>query len=205
MRSIRPSAAPGDGPARLRAIIGKINHVRSMIENMPHAYTDLLKRLRAHATDARVCATAEMIAAAEADLGFRLPQLLRLTYRYVGNGGFGPGHGLLGLKGGDVKEHDDHLVDIYQQREPSAFERQERPAADLWPEQLLPFCTYGCAIYSCVDCSTRKDRVIHYDPNLDEKRHFTLESRSLANWFEAWLKGWTIEERMEEARTKRRG
>lgn len=41
-----------------------------------------------------------VVAAAEAEVGFRLPDLLRRMYLEVANGGFGPFYGLLGLDGG---------------------------------------------------------------------------------------------------------
>lgn len=37
---------------------------------------------------------------AEKELGFSIPSLLRLCYLAVGNGGYGPGFGIIGLKGG---------------------------------------------------------------------------------------------------------
>jgi hypothetical protein len=59
---------------------------------LPKRHADLLKRLRERAARAHPRATAALIAAAEEELGFRLPPLLRAVYRFVGNGGFGPGH-----------------------------------------------------------------------------------------------------------------
>jgi hypothetical protein len=40
------------------------------------------------------------VADAERRLGFDLPDLLRALYTQVGNGGFGPAYGFVGLKGG---------------------------------------------------------------------------------------------------------
>ncbi len=45
-------------------------------------------------------ATIGALDAAEAELGFALPALLRRLYLEVENGGFGPGAGLLGVEGG---------------------------------------------------------------------------------------------------------
>ena len=42
----------------------------------------------------------EVIASAESILSFGLPELLRQCYLRVGNGGFGPGHGIIGLADG---------------------------------------------------------------------------------------------------------
>jgi len=48
----------------------------------------------------QLAATAEAVNAAEQAVGFPFPCLLRRLWTEVGNGGFGPGYGLLGLEGG---------------------------------------------------------------------------------------------------------
>jgi len=150
------------------------------------------------------CASEAVIADAEAELGFRLPQFLRTVYRVVGNGGFGPGSGLIGLKGGATHEDGQNLVQLYQQWESTAFDR--RDDRDLWPERLLPICSYGCASYSCLDCSRRSGEVLYFDndayvtaeePCLEDA--LLLESPSLALWFEWWLDGLRVDERRQEA------
>ena len=40
-----------------------------------------------------------VIAGVEESLGFRLQPLLRRVYGEIANGGFGPGYGILGLRG----------------------------------------------------------------------------------------------------------
>lgn len=84
----------------------------------------------------------------ERRLGFRLPQAVRRLYGLVANGGFGPGYGLLGLLAGAVDEFGHSAVDSYlaHRREGEADRRWQ------WPWGLLPVCTWGCAVYSCVDC-----------------------------------------------------
>ena len=42
----------------------------------------------------------------ESELGFGLPPLLRAIYHEVGNGGFGPGHGILGIKEGKLTDEE---------------------------------------------------------------------------------------------------
>ncbi len=44
-------------------------------------------------------ATAKELHAAERAIGFELPELLRAIYLKVGNGGFGPEYGLVGITG----------------------------------------------------------------------------------------------------------
>jgi hypothetical protein len=117
-------------------------------------------------------------AVAEADaLAGPLPPLLRRLYLEVANGGFGPGYGLLGLRGG---HHDggDTAVDLRR----SAF----------WPtppDRLLPLCHWGCAIYAFVDCAD--ERMWAWDPNpLDEDglpEALFPESFAFTEWLERWI------------------
>ena len=79
---------------------------------------------------------AEIIAAAEGDLRFRLPPLLVQCYTEIGNGGFGPGHGLIGLESedGDAFRHDltdACLAELYTAYREEALRRP-------WPKGLLP-------------------------------------------------------------------
>ena len=84
-----------------------------MVIVMPQIHADLLKRLRHAASQAFPCATVEMITAAEEELGFRLPAFLRAVYLHVGNDGFGPGHGLIGVGGAKpYTSTDESVVDL---------------------------------------------------------------------------------------------
>ena len=46
--------------------------------------------------------TTSRSAQTERELGFKLPPLLRALYQQLGNGGFGPGYGLVGASGGHI-------------------------------------------------------------------------------------------------------
>lgn len=160
---------------------------------MRERYLDLLKRLRKRASGAFPRATAEMLAAAEEELGFRLPGLLRAVYRHVSNGGFGPGCGLVGVGGAEpyTSTHES-VVDLYDRE---IRDVREGGRGDRWPEKLLPFCDHGCGSFSCVDCSRPLARVVRFDCDLylsmrEPRRGKALrvESRSLAEWFEEWLR-----------------
>jgi hypothetical protein len=153
-------------------------------------HADLLKRLRQRAPDAFRCATKQMLDDAELELGFPLPRLLRAIYRFVGNGGFGPGHGLIGVGGTEpyLSTHDS-VVDLYEMRV-----RDNRLSEDVWPQRMLPICDYGCASYACVDCSRRSARVMRFDADVyllmekpNQRKSFRLESPSLAEWLTEWL------------------
>src|SRR5262245_6769676 len=83
---------------------------------------------------------------AEAALGRSLPTLLRAAYLKVGDGGFGPGYGLLPLFADGNTSGDESVVDIYR-----AFSSTDpEDPAWIWPAHLVPFCDWGCAIRSCV-------------------------------------------------------
>jgi len=128
----------------------------------------------------------DQVALAETRLGFLLPDLLREIYTKVGNGGFGPGYGLIGLNGGAtdrVGTDERNLIQCYESRR---FDPD-------WPEKLLPICTWGCAIYSCLDCSRPGVPVISYDPNGNDhppgRQPNIFHFESLADWIERWLRG----------------
>lgn len=102
-------------------------------------------------------ATADDIAAAEVRLGFELPALFKRLYMEIGNGGFGPGYGLIGLGGGYdgcVGVDLESLYGGYRENPPGGMTE--------WPEKKLPVCTWGCDIYSCLDCSKPKAPVLVY-------------------------------------------
>ena len=57
-------------------------------------------------------ATEEQLYATEEALGFTLPPLLRACYLQVGNGGFGPGQGVIGVLGG-LEDNTGNIVDAF--------------------------------------------------------------------------------------------
>jgi hypothetical protein len=175
---------PGAGPAAGRG--------RQAPGGMRMSHADLLKRLRERAAGAHPPATAEAVASAEGELGFRLPRLLRAVYRLVGNGGFGPGCGLIGVPGTEpYSSGAESVVDLYDREVHDSRGAERR---DRWPERVLPFCDYGCGSFACVACSRPAARVLRFDCDAylrmaEPRRRKALrpESRSLAEWFEAWL------------------
>src|SRR5262245_42422182 len=91
--------------------------------------------------------TSEAIAVDEQDLGFSLPPLLKGLYLTIGNGGWGPGYGLLGLTGGAPDDVGNTALSSYRSRRSWTYSNP----SERWPEKLIPICNWGCAIYSCVD------------------------------------------------------
>ena len=92
--------------------------------------------------------TEEEVNNAENELGFSIPPLLKGIYQEIGNGGFGPGYGMLGIKGGQLTDDGDTIVEHYK----GLCMPDEEDSLWSWPHGLLPFCDWGCAIYSCISC-----------------------------------------------------
>lgn len=97
----------------------------------------------------------------ETHLGFVLPDILVQIYHQIGNGGFGPGYGLMGLSGDGFTDDLGHTADALY-----ASFRSDVSDDDPfeWPEGLLPVCHFGCAIYHCIEADS--EEIIIWDPNL---------------------------------------
>lgn len=131
------------------------------------------------------------IRAAEASLGFSLPSTLRRVYAEVGNGGFGPAYGIMGLTGGKLDDLGRDAVSLFRRfREPDARDPMWR-----WPERLLPVCHLGCAMHLCVDCSAAAGPVVWFEPNVHGNRgdpwedSFYVLAASTEEWLSAWASG----------------
>jgi hypothetical protein len=118
----------------------------------------------------------------------QLDAVVRQVYGTVANGGFGPGYGLIGLAAGhlsDLKRDVLREYQMFRQADPSEPGRS-------WPEQTLPICHWGCAIYSCVDCTTTDGAIARFDANPvaeDCSVAWGPENVDLIQWLQAWLDG----------------
>ena len=135
-------------------------------------------------------ATPEQIAAAEESLDFALPPFLKRIYQEIGNGGFGPGTGLIGLPGGATDEHGNSIIDLFDS---FSATNPDDPAWQ-WPDRVVPLCHWSGAVYSCVDCTTREGAVstvdlTEYSPGLELKSLFVPQHESLEGWLGAWAEG----------------
>jgi hypothetical protein len=130
--------------------------------------------------------TAEQLEAAETALGFRLPEFMRQLYLQVGNGGFGPGYGLLEL--GDESTDDERtvvgfFVKIVINVPPPPY----RP----WPKQFLFIADWGCGIWSLLNW--QDGRVYRFNGDMYDADNQPWESEivpeapSLEAWFEDWF------------------
>ncbi len=125
----------------------------------------------------------------EKRLGLALPPLMKRLYTEIGNGGFGPGYGLIGLTNGVPDDLGKTAPTIYEQFR-GGYPSEPEWA---WPDRLLPICNWGCAILSCVDCADADFRMRIFDPNAhgegDWSDAFFEESESFDSWIGAWASG----------------
>jgi hypothetical protein len=159
-----------------------------------HTITERLRRHTAGQKLPRPISDAD-IAEAERRLGFQLPGFLRELYGTVADGGFGPSSGFLplltpvpetklpnlSLPGRDSVVL---LYTLFRGGDP------EDPSWS-WPERLLPVLEWGCAIRSCVDCSSPLLPVVRDEPCVSR----ITESQSLEQWLSDWIAGrdlWNI-------------
>jgi hypothetical protein len=126
-------------------------------------------------------ASADAIEAAGREMGCHFHQLHERLFKEVGNGGFGPGDGLVGIPGGSLDAEKRSVIELRQ---------------DLWPDHeklqmssVVPLCDWGCGIWCCVDCET--GAVL----SMSEFGLRDLE-QGLHSWFEDWTSGVDLWERM---------
>ncbi len=150
--------------------------------------TPLIDRIKARVSQpAYPPATRPQLEAAEWGIGFRLPDLVRDLYLQVGNGGFGPGYGIIGLEGG-FEIYDQTLVascwiyrDLKRRLETFTF---SPPAWD-WGSGWIIYAYWGGNLTTIVDCADPALPVYALD-SLDLKPH---SSKTLDQWWLGWLDG----------------
>ena len=124
------------------------------------------------------------IADDEKRLGFTLPPLMKRIYIEIGNGGFGPGYGLIGLTNGAPDDTGKIAPEIYNQ-----LRSADRDDPNWkWPHGLLPICHWGCAILSCVDCTDPNFRMRIFDPNVHEKDDWADSFFEESDGFGIWMR-----------------
>ena len=129
------------------------------------------------------------VARAETTLGFALPATLRAIYLDVANGGFGPGYGVMGVEGGFTDDRKLDIVGRYQNflaPDPSDPEWQ-------WQATWLPFCHWGCGIYSVVD-AVAPHSVFYVDPDSKDigapmSSVVVPHKDTLDAWLDDWMNG----------------
>ena len=138
--------------------------------------------------------------ALEHRLGHALPPSVKELYSSIGNGGFGPAYGLLGLHGGMTQEDGNDAFAQYQLcRRTDAQDPHWR-----WPEGLLPLVHLGCAMFFCVDCTTPDGSIVWFEPNPHVAGEPWTDSfiplgMNFETLMRAWADGRDVMEMMESA------
>jgi hypothetical protein len=153
---IAAASSPGSGQY-LRSAGGRYRRIyqRGTPEYRQARRAGLLERLPALRP-----APADAVEEAENLIGYRLPPLLRRLYLEAGNGGFGPGYGILGLRDGHRDDTRRAALDLYREAHDTSS-----PHWSFLPASLLPICYWGCGIYSFTDCSQPQGPMWGWDPN----------------------------------------
>jgi hypothetical protein len=152
-------------------------------------------------------ATDEQIAQTEHELGFELPPLLRMLYQELGNGGFGPGYGLLGASGGHPAESSPEHQFVYEEiRHPTLANTLSRnswrvPLRDLarleqdpesylsevpQPGMTVSLVGWGCDIYTLLHCDS--GYVYGF-----AQGGLEVSATSIGQWLEQWLAGTLVQ------------
>lgn len=92
-------------------------------------------------------ASSQAVERAEKALGCRLHHLHRRLFQEVGNGGFGPGDGLLGLPGGRLDADGRSVLELRH----ALFADS---AGEGVPTHVVPLCDWGGGTWSCIDESS---------------------------------------------------
>ena len=135
------------------------------------------------------------VAAAEAALGLAFPPLLARVYTEVGNGGFGPGRGLVPLE---------RLVRETRRLRSGALLPRNRA----WPATLIAVVEMDPG-WTCVDVAT--GAVIDWDPEELEERSsearfrasFQERSPSIEAWLGRWVRSKVAADRNKPSRKER--
>jgi len=126
-------------------------------------------------------ASADAIEAAAREMGYHFHQFHARLFKEVGNGGFGPGDGLIGIPGGSLDVDGRSVIELRQ----GLFSDHEK----LQMASVVPLCDWGCGIWSCVDCET--GAIL----STSEFGVRDLE-QGLHSWFEDWISGVNLWDRM---------
>jgi hypothetical protein len=126
-------------------------------------------------------ASDDAIEAAAREMGCHFHQFHARLLKEVGNGGFGPGDGLIGIPRGSLDVAERSVIELRQ----GLFTDHEK----LQMPSVVPLCEWGCGIWSCVDCKT--GAIL----SVSEFGLRDLE-QGLHSWFEDWTCGVNLWERM---------
>jgi hypothetical protein len=130
-------------------------------------------------------------------LGFDPPGLLVDLFTRIGNGGFGPGYGLMSLTPAPRRAFGGDAVAVHRffQAAHAGDEIDPMDEALAWPVGLLPIVHWGCTLYSCIDCSAPDLPVLHFDCDgldTDADKPVMQVARPSGFGFAEWLNRWAL-------------
>ena len=127
------------------------------------------------------------IAAADEQLGFRIPELLRRLFTEVANGGFGPVYGIAGVNRCGVDEDLCDLETLHADQSTSRW-LERFPT---WPPQVLRFVYLGCSMYVAVDASSENHPLYVFEPNMSaEELGYENCLEPMRIGLHQWLRDW---------------
>lgn len=138
------------------------------------------------------------IASCEKEMGVKLPELLKLVYSKVANGGIGPGESMLPFIGDE--ETVVALYDAWINSE-EVWENFDNEKADVtmeWIPGVIPLCYWGGSVYTLLDCTVPGGMVVQCDLEIgngnfkkewqsNEEGVFQRPGTPLEEWLRAWL------------------
>ncbi|WP_437322050.1 SMI1/KNR4 family protein [Sorangium sp. So ce385] len=127
-------------------------------------------------------ATPQQVDQAERTLKCKLHPLHRRLLQEIGNGGFGPADGLIGLPGGKVDDDGRSVVELREQ----LF--ADHAGAGV-PVQIVPLCDWGGGVWSCVDEDTGQVLML-------DEAGLTDTGMSLHDWMSDWANGISLAEKL---------
>jgi hypothetical protein len=132
--------------------------------------------------------------AVEAQLGWELPPLLIDLYQRVGNGGFGPGYGLMELAPTEKRSFGGNAIGVlnFLRADDSVLDACDAPVRP-FPAGVLPLVYWGCTAYTLVDCREPDLPLFSWDcDGPDSQSDWSVEDQmlplglGLADWIGQW-------------------
>jgi hypothetical protein len=122
-----------------------------------------------------------VIQAGQRAMGCCLYPLHRRLFEEIGNGGFGPGDGLIGLPGGALDVNGRSIVELKS----ILWLDRDTPL----PPAIIPLCDWGNGMWSCIDSNTGAILTL-------SEFGFKEMGQNFHSWLEDWVHGTDIWQRM---------
>jgi hypothetical protein len=193
---VSDTPAPIDPEELIERLRARAGDPRRRTELRPAGFGAIRAFFSLDGSRARRPASARALREAEAALGTPLPAMLARAYTEVGDGGYGPGTGLLPLE--------KVVRETRELRSGDAL-----PHGRTWPPTLLPVVPMDPG-WTCVDAAT--GAVVDWDPEELQERSserrfrasFSERSSSVDAWLDRWVRSKTAADRSKPSQAERR-